>query len=264
MVAPATQKSEGKQKDMTDRSVIVTGAGSGIGAAMVRRFVALGDKVAALDYRVEAVEGVVAALHEGRSKAIEVDVGDPAAVSAAVSSAVAFLGGIDILCNNAGILDGYLSVLETPLELWQRVLATDLTGPFLMAKEVLPHMIEGGGGAIVNTASIAALVAGGGGAAYTSAKHGVLGLTKQLAFDYGRHNIRVNAICPGAVKTGMTASLFTKEGHQDHVDAAIAATPAGRWADPDEVAKLAAFLASDTAAFVHGSAYVIDGGWTVS
>jgi NAD(P)-dependent dehydrogenase (short-subunit alcohol dehydrogenase family) len=125
-------------------------------------------------------------------------------------------------------------------------------------------MIAQGKGAIINTASIAAFVAGGGGAAYTASKHGLLGLTKQLAFDYGKNGVRANAICPGAIHTGMTDHLLTSDGRNPHVDAAIAGTPAGRWGKPIEIANLAVFLASDDADFIHGSAFTIDGGWTVS
>lgn len=242
----------------------MTGAGSGMGEAMVREFVGRGDTVAALDLRGDTVEAVAATLPAGRCHPLEADVGDPETVAAAVARALELLGGADVLCNNAGVLDDYHPVLETSLELWDRVLRTDLTGPFLVSRAVLPAMIEGGGGAVVNTASVSSFVAGGGGAAYTAAKHGVLGLTRQMAFDYGRRNVRVNAICPGPVRTGMTEHLFDPEHRQEHVDAAVASIPAGRWADPAEVARLAAFLASETASFVHGAAYVIDGGWTVA
>lgn len=248
----------------TGRGVVVTGAGSGMGAAMVRRFAAQGDRVAALDWDLESARQIVTDLPIGTATAVFADVGDPSAVDQAIAEAVDFLGQIDVLCSNAGVLDNYAAALDTPVEQWDRILRTNLSGPFLLARAVLPGMIERGAGIIINTASISAFVAGGGGAAYTASKHGVLGLTKQLAFDYGRFNIRVNAICPGAVRTGMTEHLFTEQGRQAHVDAAIAGTPAGRWAEPSEIAEYAAFLASDAAAFSHGAAYVLDGGWTIS
>ena len=249
---------------MSDRGVIVTGAGSGMGAAMLREFESLGDRVVGLDIRGDAVAAVAGQFDAERCRAIQCDVGDPASVEAAVAGAREFLGGVDVLCSNAGVLDDYKPVLDTPVELWEHILRTNLTGPFLLARGVLPDMVAGGGGVIVNTASISAFIAGGGGAAYTSAKHGLLGLTRQMAFDYGRMNIRVNAICPGPVRSGMTEHLFTPEGRQAHVDAAVAGTPAGRWAEPEEIAKLAAYLASDVASFIHGAAYVIDGGWTIA
>jgi 3-oxoacyl-[acyl-carrier protein] reductase len=133
-----------------------------------------------------------------------------------------------------------------------------------MAHAIVPTMLAQGSGAIVNTASIAGFVAGGGGAAYTTSKHGLIGFTQQLAFDYGRRGIRANAICPGAIATGMTVELRTPELGNDHVNAAIEATPAGRWGEPEEVAALALFLASDEAAFIHGVPVLVDGGWTLS
>lgn len=245
-----------------DRRIVITGAGSGMGAAMVAEFVKLGDRVAALDIRPEEVEKRFGG--EERVKAVKVDVGDESSVEEAINEARGFLGGIDVLCNNAGILDDYHGAVKTTPTLWNRVIATNLTGPYLLARAALPIMIEQGHGNIINTASIAGFVAGGGGAAYTSAKHGLIGLTKQLSFDYGKSNIRVNAICPGAIKTAMTANLFDPKNAQPHVDAAIAATPAGRWGEPEEVAKLAAFLASEDSSFIHGAAVLIDGGWTIS
>jgi NAD(P)-dependent dehydrogenase (short-subunit alcohol dehydrogenase family) len=145
--------------------------------------------------------------------------------------------------------------------LWNRVIGINLTGAFLFARAVIPGMMARKKGVIINTASISSFVAGGGGAAYTASKHGVVGLTRQLAFDYGQHGVRVNAICPGAIHTGMTNHLLTPEGRNPHVDAAVAGTPAGRWGKPEEIARLALFLASDDADFIHGAAYTIDGGW---
>ncbi len=246
------------------RGVVVTGAGSGMGAAMVREFARLGDRVAALDIDEVAASTTAKEVGEDICQSVAVDVGDLESVDRAVGEALDFLGRIDVLCSNAGVLDDYKPVLETPPDLWQRIIGTNLTGAYLMARATLPSMLANGGGVIINTASISSFIAGGGGAAYTAAKHGVLGLTRQMAFDYGRQNVRVNCICPGPVRTGMTEHLFTPEGRQEHVDAAIAATPAGRWADPSEIAGLAAYLASDAASFIHGAAYTIDGGWTIS
>ena len=138
------------------------------------------------------------------------------------------------------------------------MIAVNLTGPFLMARAAIPHMLAQGAGVILNTASTSAFSAAGGGTAYTASKHGVLGLTRQLTFDYGSRGIRVNAICPGATMTGLAAAAIDSG---TDIDAQLAKTPAGRWCQPWEIARLAVYLASDDAAFVHGSAMVIDGGW---
>jgi NAD(P)-dependent dehydrogenase (short-subunit alcohol dehydrogenase family) len=245
------------------RTAFVTGAGSGMGRAMARAFMREGARVVAVDVRGDAARETVAG-EAGESFAVALDVTDPAAVDAAVDEAIERTGGIDVLCNNAGVLDGYAPAHETPVELWQQVLSVNLTGPFLLARRLAPHMAGRGGGAIVNTASISSFVAGGGGAAYTASKHGLLGLTRQLAFDYGRQGVRVNAICPGAVATEMTASLRVPSEANAHVDAQIAGTPAGRWAEPEEIAELALYLASEQASFLHGTPVLIDGGWTLS
>jgi 3-oxoacyl-[acyl-carrier protein] reductase len=247
---------------LEDRVAIITGAGSGMGRAISQEFVLEGAKVVCLDVRAEAAQETVDMIgNSDRAIALSCDVSDEGQVAGAVAATVERFGGVDILCNNAGILDDYLIAEETSTELWNRILGVDLFGPFFMCRAALPHMVAKGKGAIINTASISSFIAGGGGTAYTTAKHGVLGLTRQLAFDYGKKGVRVNAICPGPIHTGMTDYLMTPEGRNEHVDAVIAALPAGRWGKPVEVARLAVFLASDDADFIHGSAYVIDGGW---
>ncbi|MBS1880687.1 MAG: SDR family NAD(P)-dependent oxidoreductase, partial [Actinobacteria bacterium] len=171
-----------------------------MGRAMARRFAAEGARVAAADIVADRAAATAAELRDAgaEAEAFEVDVAAADSVAAAVEGALASFGRIDLLCSNAGILDDYHAVLETSEEEWDRVLSINLKGMYLTARAVLPQMIDNGGGVIVNTASIAGLVAGGGGAAYTAAKHGVIGLTRQLSFDYGPRGVRANAICPGA------------------------------------------------------------------
>jgi len=247
---------------LQDRIAIVTGGGSGMGRAMVQEFVAEGANVLALDVRKSAVEETVEMIGlPGRVVPFECDVSDEKSVKAAVAKAMETWGRVDLVCNNAGILDDYVIAEETSTELWNRILGVNLSGPFFVCREVLPIMVAQGKGVIINTASISAFIAGGGGSAYTASKHAVLGLTRQLAFEYGRKGVRVNAICPGPIHTGMTDYLLTPEGRNEHVDSIIEALPAGRWGKPVEIARLAVYLASDDADFIHGSAYVMDGGW---
>lgn len=253
---------ETRAQRFAGRTAIVTGAGSGMGAAIARGLASEGADVVGIDIDGDAVAAVAAA-SSGTIRAETLDVSDPDAVAALVERVTA-RGRIDVLCNNAGVLDDYLPAHETSWERWRRILGVNLDGPFLLSRAVAPVMVAQGKGAIVNTCSIAAYVAGGGGAAYTTSKHALLGLTRQLAFDYGPHGVRVNAVCPGAVATGMTTELRTPEQANAHVDAAISATPAGRWGEPEEIASVVLFLASDEASFVHGTPVLADGGWTLS
>lgn len=253
---------ETRAQRFAGRTAIVTGAGSGMGAAIARGLAAEGAEVVGVDINGDAV-AAVAENAVGTIRPETLDVSDPDAVAALVET-IAARGRIDVLCNNAGILDDYAPAHETSWERWRRILGVNLDGPFLLSRAVAPVMVAQGKGAIVNTCSIAAYVAGGGGAAYTTSKHALLGLTRQLAFDYGPHGVRVNAVCPGAVATGMTTELRTPEQANAHVDKAIAATPAGRWGEPDEIAAVVLFLASDEASFVHGTPVLADGGWTLS
>jgi len=248
---------------LAGKTAFITGAGSGMGRAMARRFAAEGARVAATDIDAGRATAIAEEIRGdgGAASAFTIDVADSGSVGAAVDAALAELGRIDILCSNAGILDDYATVLETSEEQWDRVLGINLKGMYLTSRALLPQMIDNGGGVIVNTASIAGMVAGGGGAAYTAAKHGVIGLTRQLAFDFGSKGVRANAICPGAVETGMTHDLF--EAGEADVMESVNSVPAGRYAQPEEIANLALFLAGDESDFIHGAAYVIDGGWTV-
>lgn len=246
---------------LESKVIVVTGAGSGMGRAMTEEFVAKGARVAALDINLERAQETVKNLPDtANAIAVQIDISDPASVSRAVAEVLEWGQRIDVLCNNAGIIDSFRPAHEIPIEEWHRTVAVNLTGPFLVSREVIPAMLDQGDGVIINTASIASLSAAGGGTAYTAAKHGVLGLTRQLSFDYGRRGIRVNAICPGATRTGLTMP----EGGSDTLpdsEAEIARTPAQRWGEPTDIAKLAVYLASDDSSFIHGQEIVIDGGW---
>ncbi|PDT04547.1 glucose 1-dehydrogenase [Rhizobium sp. M1] len=246
--------------DYSGKVVVITGAGSGMGRAMVGEFVSRGAYVAALDINLaRAVETVEKLSTPDRAYPLQADVSDAGSVESAVKATIERWERIDLLCNNAGILDGHAPAHEVSLEEWNRVLAVNLTGPFLMARAVIPHMLSQGKGAIINTSSTSGFSAAGGGSAYTASKHGVIGLTRQMTFEYGARGIRVNAICPGATATPL--ALPEHNAASPDMDLAISKVPARRWCQPEEIAKLAAFLGSDDADYVHGSAYVMDGGW---
>lgn len=232
-----------------------------MGRSIAQEFVREGARVVCVDINEAALSKTVAALPSGTAFALACDIANSAAVADMARKAEAATGRIDILVNCAGILDDYAPVTETSEELWDRILGVNLKGMFLVTRAVLPGMVSRGQGAIINISSIAGLVAGGGGAAYTSSKHGVVGLTRQLAYDYGKKGIRANAVCPGAVETAMTEAILSSGDKA--VMELVRSVPAGRHGQPEEIAKLVLFLASDDASFVHGAAMVIDGGWTV-
>lgn len=240
---------------------VVTGAGSGMGRAIAQEFATQGARIAAIDINAAAVTETVASLGAGRGVALTGDISDSAATARMVVEAEAAFGRVDILVNCAGVLDGYAPITETDDALWDRILGINLKGAFLLSRAALPGMVARGQGVIINISSIAGLVAGGGGAAYTSSKHGIIGLTRQTAYDYGKAGIRANAICPGAIETGMTRDILNADNLA--VMELVRSVPAGRHGQPEEVAKLALYLASDDSSFVHGAAFAIDGGWTV-
>jgi NAD(P)-dependent dehydrogenase (short-subunit alcohol dehydrogenase family) len=242
-----------------ERVVLVTGGGAGMGRAIAQRFHGAGDRVAILEFDGERIAETSELLGgKERFLGIEGDVASAQDTERAVGETVARFGRLDVVCNNAGVLGEGL-VHETSLETWNRVIGVNLTGMFLVCRAAIPHMLDQGKGVFVNTASSSAFVGGGGDAAYTASKHGVVGLTRQLAVEYAKQGIRANALCPGATATPMTAPNRGPDGPYDEF---IASTPAGRWARPEEMANLAFYLASDEADFVHGAAWCIDGGWT--
>jgi 3-oxoacyl-[acyl-carrier protein] reductase len=244
---------------LQDKVALITGAGSGIGRASAERFAAEGAQVVAVD--LEGAEDTVAAIEAagGEGLALITDVADEDAVAAMAEVALERFGKVDVLMNNAGILEDFLPAADTPTPVWDRVLGVNLFAQFFTARALLPQMVERGDGAIINVASTAGLNGGNGGAAYTTSKHAIIGFTRQLCFDYARKGIRCNVICPGAVETGMTKEIFASPDAA--VMAAVESAPIGRWAQPDELANAALFLASDEASFVNGAVYVVDGGF---
>jgi NAD(P)-dependent dehydrogenase (short-subunit alcohol dehydrogenase family) len=253
-------------------SAIVTGGGSGIGRAIALRLAGAGAPVAVMDLLPEGGKETVAMIEgkSGRAVFLEGDVSHWADVDRAVAGAVARLGPLAILVNAAGILDGYQPADEMQPGVWERVLTINLTGTFYGCKRALSEMLPRRSGRIINIASVAGLVGSGGGPAYTASKHGVVGLTRQLAVTYAEAGVTVNAICPGAIATGLRAhstrilgAAAPPMGGVGGDDAAVKAiTPAGRRGSVEEIAGAAHYLASPEAAYVTGHTLVVDGGWT--
>jgi NAD(P)-dependent dehydrogenase (short-subunit alcohol dehydrogenase family) len=230
---------------------IVTGAASGIGKATAALFRAEGANVIAAD--VAEAEGVAAAC-----------AGTESHVQALVQRALDEHGGLDIFFANAGISGGLASIFEQSVEDWQEILRVNLIGPWLAIKHAAPMMKERGGGSIICTASVAGIRAGAGGPAYSASKAGVMRLVQVAATQLAGANIRVNAICPGLIETGMTRPIFEgarasgKEAMLGHLN------PLKRHGVPDEIARAALFLASDDSSYVNGQALVVDGGLSAS
>jgi 2-keto-3-deoxy-L-fuconate dehydrogenase len=237
----------------TGRRALVTGAGSGIGAEVARRLHAEGADVVLVDRDLERVVSVAGQLGD-RATAIAFDVRDEGAVRAAV-------GGVDILANVAGI-GSTTSAPDTPLETWEDVFAVNVTGTFLCCKHAIPGMVERGGGAIVNIASIAGMVGLRNRAAYCASKGAVIAFTRALAIDHVAQGVRVNSVSPGTVDSPWVRRLVDEVG--ESLEALRARQPMGRLGLPAEVAEAVAYLASDAAAFMTGTNLVIDGGLTAA
>ncbi|MFC7137910.1 SDR family NAD(P)-dependent oxidoreductase [Halobaculum litoreum] len=247
---------------ITDKVALVTGAGSGIGRATAERFAEHGATVAVADADEAAGSETVASIREagGEASSFAVDVSDEASVREAIAAVTREFGGIDIAHNNAGIEGEGGPIDEQSTENWERVIGVNLTGVFLAMKHEVPALRERGGGAIVNTASVAGLVGAADLTPYYAAKHGVVGLTRSVAVEGAADGIRVNAVCPGVIDTPMI-DRFTG-GDDDAVEGIVAPQAMKRLGDPREVADAVVWLCSDGASFVTGTALPVDGGYT--
>ncbi len=244
---------------LQDKVAIVTGAARGIGLAISRRFAKEGAGVAMLD-RDEASLEEAAATIGGNAYPLVADIGDPGSVKSAVSDVIAKSEKIGILVNNAAAASARAKITELSPEDWEKALRINLTGAFLMSREVIPSMQRAGDGVIINVASQLGSVAVKGGAAYCATKGAILQFTKALALDHAEDGIRVNALSPGAVLTPRLTDLY---GTEEAAEAALAPKhPIGRIGRPDDIAGAAVFLASDEARFMTGADLVIDGGYT--
>lgn len=236
---------------------IVTGAASGIGAATARLFAEEGAKVVVADWHDDG-EKVAAEIGDAAAF-VKVDVSQQDQVEAMVKTAVDRFGRLDIIFNNAGVEGEQAFTADCSLENWDRVIGINLTGTFLGMKYAIPEMLKNGGGVIVNNASVAGLVGFPGIPAYAASKGGVVLMTKTVALEYAKQGIRANAICPGVISTPMVERFTASEEARKALEAS---EPMGRFGQPEEVARLALFLASDDSSFCTGAPFVVDGGMT--
>jgi NAD(P)-dependent dehydrogenase (short-subunit alcohol dehydrogenase family) len=246
---------------LENKVALVTGAASGIGKAIAFQFAKEGAAVVASDIISDAMGTVVDEINAAGGKAVglTVNVALESDIASMVDTAMKDFGRIDVLCNNAGVLDGMVPVAEVTDELWERVITINLKGPFLACRKVIPIMLEQSAGAILNIASAAGLFGCRGGAAYTTSKHGLVGLTKNIAFMYAQRGIRCNAICPGGVESNIAGGGEFNEFGYSRMGLGVPVIP--RMGQPEEVATVAVMLVSDDGSFVNGAAIPVDAGW---
>lgn len=250
----------GNYFNFTGKVAIVTGGSTGIGRATSLLFARHGARVVIGDVNPEGRETVATIKREGGAALfVETDVRDAKQVENLVATAVKTYGGLHCAFNNAGVLPAGALLADVEEAAFDQVIAVDLKGVFLSMKYEIQHMLKAGGGAIVNNASIAGMIADPGISAYVAAKHAVIGLTKAAGIEYASQGIRINALAPGLVETGMTKHWFADDNIRTHL---LANTPMGRAAQPEEMADMVLFLCSDSAAFAAGQVFVVDGGYT--
>ena len=247
------------------KSVIITGAGSGIGRAASLLFSKEGARLIAVD-RSEAVKDTVEQVKKagGIAEAVMADAGSEQDVKAFIDLAVSKYGKLDAIWANAGVSGGLIPIAEQTVEHWQEILRINLIGPFLAIKYSMPHMIAQGHGAIVCTASVAGLKSGASGHPYASSKAGVISLVQTTAYSLSGTGVRINAVCPGLIETGMTKPVFDRAKQRGTADKIGQLNPLKRAGQPHELAAMGLFLVSDEASYVNGQAIPVDGGLTAS
>lgn len=248
---------------LQNKVAVVTGAGSGMGKAITILFAKEGAKVIAADMNQETLNKVVAEItaNGGTTKPVIANVTKEQDIQNMIDAAVNTFGSLDILVNNAGIMDNFVPVADVTDELWEKVFAVNVTGPMRATRKALPIFIKKGSGVIINIASAGGLFGSRAGAAYTASKHAVIGLTKNVGFEYAKLGIRCNAIAPGAVNTNIGNTLFNPNKFgMERAMAGINLNP--RVGEPEEIAKVALFLACDDSSLINGTIITADAGWT--
>lgn len=250
---------------LQDKSVIITGAGSGIGRAASLLFAREGAKLIAID-RAESVKATVEDVRKagGTAEAVIADTGSEQDVVAFIDKAVKMHGRLDVIWANAGISGGRAPIVEQTVELWQEVLRVNLIGTFLAVKHAIGHMAKQRSGSIICTASVAGLKAGASGHPYSASKAGVINLVQTAAYSLSGTGVRINAVCPGLIETGMTKPTFDHARERGTTDKIGQINPLKRAGQPHELATMGLFLASDEASYVNGQAFPVDGGLTAS
>ncbi|WP_432709175.1 glucose 1-dehydrogenase [Pedobacter sp.] len=249
-------------KVLENKLAIITGAGSGIGKSVAKLFALQGASVILVDIRFENVEAVANEITDSGGSALcyAADVSKSSDMFKFMTYVTEKYSTLDILVNDAGLMDDFTPVAEVSDQLWERVLSTNLSGAFYLSREAVKLFLRQGAGNIINIASISGLFGGRAGLAYTASKHGLIGLTKSIAYQYADKGIRCNAIAPGAIETNL---LFHAQLHPfgyERMRAGAENTPGP--GTPEQVAKVALFLASNNSDFVNGAVLTVDGGWT--
>jgi NAD(P)-dependent dehydrogenase (short-subunit alcohol dehydrogenase family) len=245
------------------KTAVVTGAASGMGKAIAILYAKEGAKVVVSDINLDAAKATVAEIESngGIATAVLVNVTKEKDIQNVIDTAVNAYGTVDILVNNAGIMDNFVPAADVTDELWERVFAINTTGPMRAIRKALPIFTGQGGGVIVNIASAGGLMGSRAGAAYTAAKHAVIGLTKNVGFQYATLGVRCNAIAPGSVNTNISTTISNPhEFGRGRAMAGISLSP--RMGESEEIARVALFLASDDSSFVNGTVVIADAGWT--
>jgi len=248
---------------LAGKSAVVTGAGSGIGEAIAKRFAEAGLRVVAADVSESGARRVAWEIEAagGAALAVAADVSQEDDVGRMMEAAVEAFGSLDVLVNNAGVMDDMMPVHELTDELWEKVMAVNVTGPMRAARWAVRRFLEQGGGNLINIASIGGLSGSRAGAAYTASKHALVGLAKNIGFQYALSGIRCNAIAPGAVATNIGATMANPSPFgAERAGLGLSLNP--RTGRPEEIAEVALFLASDESSFMDGAVIVVDGGWT--
>jgi NAD(P)-dependent dehydrogenase (short-subunit alcohol dehydrogenase family) len=250
------------EKMFENKVVVITGAGSGMGKAMAIQFAAEGAKVIVSDINAERVDEVVKEIKSksGNATGIVTNVAKEEDVKKMIDAAIVNYGALDILVNNAGVMDDFSPVAEVSNELWNKVIGVNLNGPFYACRLAVQQMLKQGKGVIINVSSIGGLNGARAGAAYTSSKHALIGLTKNIGYMYASKGIRCNAIAPGGVNTNIMDGVNANKAGLDIIGKGMASNP--RMGEPSEIADLALYLASDKSSNVNGAVIVADGGWT--